>query len=74
VNFSDAIINGRCIKRKRWGDEIIDVYLRICSDSKLKMVIEHLNRKTEEHLYKLDISDILAEDWEIINKETEGWL
>lgn len=68
MNISDAIVAGKYIKRESWADGTIDIYLKRCGLHFL-MVIEHLNNRSEEHVYKLDISDILAEDWVIINKE-----
>lgn len=66
MNFSDAIMRGYCIKRKSWDDGTIDVYIRR-DGKKFTMVVSHLMGKTEEHDYTLDIYDLIADDWEIIN-------
>lgn len=69
MNFYDARNSRENIKRLSWNDELIDIYLRYIDIGKYKIVIEHLAGKIEEHDYKMDISDFVADDWIIINKE-----
>lgn len=66
MNFTDAIVTRKNIKRAAWDDEMINIYLRFTESGKYKMVIEHLKGKTEEHDYKLDVSDMIADDWVIL--------
>ena len=67
MNFLDAVITRKNIKRSTWNDELIDVFLKFVDDAKYKMVIVHLNGSVEEHDYKLDVSDLYAEDWIILD-------
>lgn len=64
MKFIEAYYQGKYIQREIWSNDLIQIYL--CGK---KLIIEHVNNSIEEHDYLLDVDDLIADDWKILNKE-----